>query len=702
MKRPQGTILKNLFFMSWAAFCTSLFIIFSGRVSALHSTMLVDLDDFLPKLSRIEPVKYSIDLAAAILGVSIFTLACLSLGSVLLDWLLARLNRQAAANLARPIRLATAFLIGSGVFSIFFLTLGAAYKLTSVSVLIILTIGTLAGIRSLISSLKATAEDSAFNILEGGADRKIYFLSISILFLSLTYTSARLSYDSVAFYFSDAKITALTGISQSYAHDSFVVSSFHAGVSYTALILTFGDQAARMFSWVNGLVIIIFALALGEQFGLTKTSKRILLASLLTTTAFIDLFGDGKIDLATSAPALAAVYWMVRSEARSHNGNYVLIGLLAGLAIISRPFNALLLGILFALYYLNQIYQLAKTKKEYLRNYITRLAVIIATILILFLFHLSVNWMILGDPLAPFTNAARINTGVWQWSFDPKNLWIMRLLYPLTVTFINSPQSLGTISPLFIAFLPAIFIKEIRQVLFSNKAMIGLTTMAIITIAIWITAFFTVVEIRYVFFLWVILYIPLSVIAEKVIEPKDHTGRIMELMLVIVLVFVNFRVVYISLDTYSPLDQNGNANCYDHPFCDFLQPINASAASGERVLTMNAFRYYLRTDLFACSTKADEYAKLREAALVSADDFWEEFARQGYTFIAYEKNYGVRHLFMEFAPSPENAPPWIKLEPIYGAFPKDNEVAYRVTVLQPQTFNTVKCAQDQNGVWVIK
>lgn len=117
------------------------------------------------------------------------------------------------------------------------------------------------------------------------------------------YTSARLSYDSVAFYFSDAKITALTGISQSYAHDLFVVSSFHAGVSYSALILTFGDQAARMFSWVNGLVIIIFALALGEQFGLSKSSKRILLALLMTTTAFIDLFGDGKIDLTTSAPA---------------------------------------------------------------------------------------------------------------------------------------------------------------------------------------------------------------------------------------------------------------------------------------------------------------------------------------------------------------------------------------------------------------
>ena len=702
MKRPQGTIIQNLFFMSWAAFCTALFIIFSGRVSALHSTMLVDLDSLLPKLGRIELIKYFLDLAVAILGVSIFTLACLSLGSVLLDWLLVRRNRQTPDVLARPVRLATAFLLGSGVFSIFFLTLGAAFKLTTVSVLIILAFGTLTGIRSLVTSLKATAEDSAFNILEGNADRKIYILSISILLLSLMYTSARLSYDSVAFYFSDAKITALTGISQSYAHDSFVVSSFHAGVSYSALILTFGDQAARMFSWVNGLVIIIFALALSEQFGLSKSSKRILLALLMTTTAFIDLFGDGKIDLATSAPALAAVYWMVRSESKSHIGYYITIGLFAGLAIISRPFNALLLGILFALYYLGQIYQLTKTEKDYLRTYFARLAAIITTILILILFHLSVNWMILGDPLAPFTNAAKINTGVWQWSFDPKNLWIMRLLYPLTVTFINSPQSLGTISPLFIAFLPAIFIKEIRRHLFSNKALIGLTTMAIITIAIWITTFFTVVEIRYVFFLWVILFLPLSVIAEKVIGLQDHTGRIMELMLVLVLIFVNFRVIYISLDTYSPMDENGNAHCYDHPFCDFLQPINVSAGSGERVLTMNAFRYYLRTDLFACSTKADEYSKLRESSLVSADKFWQEVARQGYTFIAYEKNYGVRHLFMEFAPSPENAPPWIKLDPVYGTFPEDNEVAYRVTVLQPQAFNTLKCVQDQNGVWVIK
>ena len=309
--------------------------------------------------------------------------------------------------------------------------------------------------------------------------------------------------------------------------------------------------------------------------------------------------------------------------------------------------------------------------------------------------------MILGDPLAPFTNASKLSGAAWQWSFNPNEIWAFRALYPFVVTFLNSPQSLGTISPLFLAFFPGIFIKDIREKLFSQKPLINLTNVAIITLLLWIMLFFTVVEIRYVFFLWIILFMPLAVIAENVLNLKENTSKIMELMVITVLLFVNFRIVYISLDTYSPLDKQGTPHCYDHLFCDYLKSINDSAATGERILTMNAYRYYLRPDLFACSTKADEYSAIRDASLKGPDKFWEEVYRQGYTYLAYEKNYSVRHLYMDFIPAPSNAPSWMELEPIYGS-PEDLVVAYKINVLHPPIFRTNTCVQNENGIWEVQ
>ena len=702
-KNKQGFVFGKLFFISWATFCAALFIFFPGRVSVLHSSFLFDWETIIPKLSRIEPLNYLANIIEAFFGVALFSLACISLGAIFIFLLWDEKNDGFQTKPARPILIGSAFLIGSGLFSIIFLILGGLYKLTAVYVIAIALGGLILGFRSFIKLIKTHSEDHSFNLFERtkNSDSLVYWLSLSILLLSLMYSSSRLSYDSVAIYFSNSKITAITNRIQFFQNDSFIASSFQTGIQYAALTQVFGDQAARMYSWVNGLIIIIFTLALGEQVGLSKQARRILLALLLTTTAFTDLLGDGKIDLATSAPAIAAVYWMVVNGVKARNSSFFLVGFLAGFAIISRPFNAFLLGVFFALFYLQQIYFLRKEDGFNLKSLFKRFFWLASALLGLAVFHLAANWMILGDPLAPLSNASKLSASGWQWSFNPNEIWAFRTLYPFVVTFLNSPQSLGTISPLFLAFFPGIFIKDIREKLFVQKSLIHLTALAILTLLLWIMLFFTIVEIRYVFFLWIILFLPLAVIAEKVLNLKDNTGKTMELMLITVLLFVNFRIVYISLDTYSPIDERGSPQCYDHLFCDYLKSISDNAAQGERVLTMNAYRYYLRSDLFVCSTRADEYSTIRDASLKSPDKFWEEVYRQGYTYVAYEKNYSIRHLYMDFLPNPNNAPSWMELEPIYGD-PEDPVVAYKINVHEPPISRLKTCAQNEDRIWEVQ
>jgi hypothetical protein len=42
--------------------------------------------------------------------------------------------------------------------------------------------------------------------------------------------------------------------------------------------------------------------------------------------------------------------------------------------------------------------------------------------------------------------------------------------------------------------------------------------------------------------------------------------------------------------------------------------VSHAASPGVRVLVLHAYRYYLRSDLFACSSEVDEYPPLEKLA----------------------------------------------------------------------------------------
>lgn len=694
----------KLLFLTWFILCIAVFIYFAGKVSFIHWVNLENWYSFPAKLARIEPVAYVTELLRAAAGIAVFSLAAISLGLFMFKLFKIEANTDGSTMLGRLALAATAFLVGHGVFSLIFLTLAAQYQLTPAYTGLILLIGLSSGIglvkRSLLAPLEGReSTEQPTNVRDG----IILWSLIAILILSTLYSSARLSYDSVAVYFSDAKLTALTNRVQYFTDDSFVVSIFQTAIQYTALIQLFGDQSARLFSWVSGLVIIIFSVALGKKVGLTNRARHILLALLLTSTAFLDLLGDGKVDLISSAPTIAAVYWMVADYQNSTPSKSILllIGFLAGLAMVARPFNIFLMGVFVILFYFQKAVFNNENRSLDYNRFTTSLVWIGIGAIGLGIYHLFANWIILGDPLAVLANASKVDPANWQWTFDPQQILTVRLLYPAVVTFLNTPQSLGNISPLFIAFLPAAFMRGIPQKMKERNALNSLVIVAVITLLLWIFLFFTVLEIRYVFFLWVILFVPLAEIAATVLESTHRLLRnSVFVALTGLLLFIAVRIIYIALDSYSPIDKAGNPQCYDSQFCEFLRPINAVASPGDRVLTLNAFRYYLRSDLFACSPTHEEYRVLQELSYKDLESFWSEVYRQGYKFIAYENDYTTRHLQFRMIPSPDNTPDWMQLEPIYGK-PGDSQIAYRIQVVNPPLTVEINCEKNQSGIWEI-
>lgn len=693
-KNNLWVILGKIAMMLWSLICLVIFMYFPGTISQIHGATLYDFPMLAGKLSRIPIFTYLLDVLASFLGLAFFGTSCTSLGMKLA--VIFQLGNDESANL-HPLPgtlLPTYFLLGNAAFSLVFLTLASLSHLSNLHTIIILSLGLLSGLGQF---RKIPRHPTArFN---ANHEKIVAALSIAILAISLFQSSARISYDASSTYFSNAKLTALENHTAYYLENTFVASIFQSTIVYSAVIQVFGDQAARMVSWLLGVVTIPFSVMLASYVGASKSARRILPALILTSTAFLDLMGDGKVDLFSSAYSLAAVYWFLkagtvrRAQSRSL---FVFSGCLIGFACILRPQNTFLLGTFVLIHTL----QRWRTGQFTFRQLARRAGWMALGAGGFALYHLAINKIILGSPFAFWSVVTKIDPANGPWDYNPNIVWIYRLLYPFVVTFKNSGASLGNISPLVMAFLPALAIKEVHKRITLSREASQLYITTGLVLMLWIVLFFTVVEARYVIFLWIILFIPIAEIIAGTFESQSAILRRTSIIWVALLLsFILIRSAYISTSTYSPIDKHGNPHCFNNALCDQVSSINEIAGPGERVLALSAFRYYLRTDLFACSTNHIEYKMLINLPPQNAEEFWLAVYRGGYKYIVYEEGYAIAHVQLKIIPNSENTPDWIKLEYIFGK-PGDDKIAYRIAITDPPVKVETTCKQNNiTGIW---
>lgn len=696
-------VVKKTIALSWAVVCIIVFMFYPARYSLVHGSALGNFQLFALKVAEIQAANYIVNLLTALIGIILFCLLYIMAGISPVFYVASKNKSELNTPITTIVILGSSFLVGYGIFSTIFFLFVYFYVFTPFNIIGITILVSLPGLISTAKLLR-----NSFMKKQGESNTKpqrtstdhFYWMSILLLFTGMLLSTSRLSYDAVALYFSNAKIMALTNHLAFFQNHSLLISEMQTEVQFSAIIQIFGDQTARMLSWLSGGIVITFCVAIAEKVGLPAKTKGVILALVLTSTAFTDLLGDGKVDLASSALALAAVYWLIDNDDKSKN---LLAGFFAGLAMSSRLYNVFLLTIFIGALYLLRIY--FKSKDGEFRGFgafaLSLTWVVIGAILPLTI-HLFENWLIYRDAFAMLGAASALTSDKWQWSFDPQYIWVMRLLYPFVVTFLNTPQSLGNISPLFLGFLPNIFFSTVRKKINFPRPLIEITGAALAALLLWVSLFFTIIEIRYVFFIWLILFIASSQVIVIVLEDKSHVfHKLLSALVIVLLGFITLRVAYFALDTYSPLDKRGNPQCSDYNFCDYLQPINDNAELGARVLSLMAFRYYLRADLLVCSTQGKEYDLIREASFISPQKFWEEAYRQGYAYVAYEKNYSVRHLYMDFVPDPESAPAWMNLQQIYTNANED-VAAYKINIIGAAPIFQEKTCIQNNGVWKIQ
>lgn len=675
----------------WSFVCLVIFMYYPGALSQIHDVSFYDNAISKITLSRISPIKFVSDTLLAFWGMVFFGIACIALGRRVISLFFQRSESLADQQTIFRQFLPTYFLVGNTVFSVVLLLVAATTTLTWKHSLIILSLGFLSGAGQLKGLHNFVSSDIKHT-------KKLFLiLTLVILAGSLFQSSARISYDASSTYFSLAKLTAINQQAEYFLDNTFVASISQSTILYAAIIQLFGDQSARMISWLLGAVTIYLSVELARLIGASKSARSILPILILTSTAFLDLMGDGKVDLFSSAYALAGIYWLLKTGEINQGTTrslFVLSGYFTGFACILRPNNVFLLGLFFLVYFLQQWKNGRLTIVQVFQHtwWIFLGAVFLAV------YHLVINKIIMGSPFAFWSVVTKINPVDGPWDYNPDIVWVYRFLYPLVVTFKNSGASLGNISPLVLVFLPFLMFTVIRSQITPTESGKDLYFISATVLLAWIFLFFTVVEVRYVFFLWIILYIPIAeIIARMLVSPSVILQKISITCVVLLAGFILARSIYISISTYSPVDKFGNPHCYDIEYCDQIGPINEAAKLGERVLVLNPFRYYLRTDLFTCSTKGDEYRRLQETFQTGEVFFWEEVYRQGYHYIAFDINYSKLHLNIDIIPNPDSVPNWMELKMLYGS-PDHITSTYKINILSPPPVEIEnKCSLTSNG-----
>ncbi|MCE7915896.1 MAG: hypothetical protein DYH15_14835 [Nitrosomonas sp. PRO4] len=693
------TNVLTMFFLCWLGVILTPYI-YASRISYVYFERLPTAAIFLSTLDGFPLGDYIFDITYSFFKLLLFLLSCLSLGLRIIGG--RAVDREKFLG-----RGAIAFLLGEIVYSYFFLGVIRIFQLPPWFVGFVYCIGFISGVPLLASYVQDVYKNAKING-DGKIENVIVLFSLVGLGIGLSLTSNRLGYDAAAEYFSQSKIMAETySPIFFYPNNTILVSGFHPGILFTSLIQLFGDQTARMVSWLNGIIIVILGISISDSVGFTRRARVYYLVLMGTSTAFIDLLGDGKVELISTAPLMGALYLLTYNLWNPSRERNILIGVFFGYSIISRPYNIFLVPVFMISIILFEFFSGLQRKKHDMRIGIkTMLSYIwmLPTLLFSGAFFLWQNDAWLGSPLAPFEYSTAVldTVDAWQFQFDPSLLSAARIFYPFTVTLLNTGQGLGNISPYFLGFLPfsLLYLSNKQWEILSSRFDYILAS-TVIVLVLWICLFYTVVEVRYVLFLWMILLIYCGRLMDLAMQFLPNWGRtIVNISLIGISIYMPSRTLAMSFEAYAPIQNDGQALCYGLDDCTYFNVVNEVALPGDRVFVLFAYRYYLRPDLFVCSSRVEDYSYFAHLRDENPTLFWSELYNEGYKYIVYEKHLSEKRYQFGRLPDLSTVPDWLHVEEIAVSEKGDNFV-YSLDTRDPPFLPEKKCVKSRSGLWVI-
>lgn len=408
--------------------------------------------------------------------------------------------------------------------------------------------------------------------------------------------------DSVAFYLPWARVIADAGrVIALPGYEAFSDIWTVAEIQMAALMMVFRDAAAKSLPFWHAVfsAVLLWGAARSANFGLRGGVLAV--AMLFTSSAVTLIVWDGKTDLVALPIALAAIILAALKQRDLAGRQSLIIGLLTGAAVASKLSYLPVIGAgLLSI----SLYRFWKAWKRDGRGRLgagrDELASLIAIGIgcaLIVAPQMIRNWLMTGEPLAPFVYLKGGESVLEQnWFSAATTRWIA-LTYPLALTYGLYWGQHGNMSLMALGFLPLCFV-FLRPV----SATLGMLMLAALSgLGVWLILKTSVIAPRYILFALALCLLPMAGAAARASVAGPRLVRVLIVLMAFYSIwsasYTLYRVLPVSVSYASNKDVE--AYDYDNSFT-VARMLNAEVPPGTRVALLNYYRYPMRADLLEC------------------------------------------------------------------------------------------------------
>jgi len=428
-------------------------------------------------------------------------------------------------------------------------------------------------------------------------------------------------------------------------------------IHWAVLFTLANETAVKMWDYLCSLSFLCGVGLLARSLTASRRVAVLALLMMLSTSGFFDLMGSGKTDNAAAQYGAAAFLWITLWPVGGHRAA-MLTGLCLGWAMASRYTNIILFPavVLFAVLRIHgfwRVFLVESLKVQMWKFWITNALVCGIAAICAGGPMLVKNFLLVGCPLAPvFGCQETFWTGALEGIREgiriayPQRLPLVKILSsPFSLTFSHQEGMLGNISPLFLGFLPLLWIYQhfslVRSALIAGFA-------GLISVSMW---WLIVNELppypRWILVplgLFAVLLSAATIAAEQDCRPARLVHWLIRGAILLVLFFLLFqnRAVLYGIRYLAAIDSRGAIyGTYAYYSYDVATWLNAQVQPGQRVAAEDWFRcrYFVDPHILLNSETTEERQWLWERRrLLSIPDRWTFYRQKGFTYVIVVKN----------------------------------------------------------------
>jgi hypothetical protein len=471
--------------------------------------------------------------------------------------------------------------------------------------------------------------------------------------------------DAAAFYmvlpklFAEAKEISLLG-----GYEAFTTIGLHGEFHFAALMSLGCDWGAKFFTWPIALSGAVLLAALASRLGVRRRGQWLVMTMVFTSTAFILLIGDGKVDLFGAAMACAAFLWVFQGRRGSDRTGYIVAGLFAGFAVIAKiSYLPMIIPSLAFLIIWNHFAANhgGNVGREHAKSLISKYGWLLIGMSLPVLVHLLKNWSLFQEPLAPFLYFAGDPYGgnwanqVWYSSEITQKIIFT---YPLALIYGQYPMQYGTMSVLLLAFAPlAILLGKPEK--FLKSRMFQISVLGVLGILVWIVIRPAVFAPRYILYTLLLLIPFVASCVERVLR-YESKPRYLSVFITFVCVF--YLIGYNGMLAKKIEEWNTEAKL-GSPIIRASEKLNSMAKPGARILSLNYFTYWFRPDLLKSLSTSDEKQYVQKTRYMLPSEIWSYVHDRGFQYVFIDQK---THGAMAQALDVTRVPEWLTVKEIFS------------------------------------